>query len=130
MSKGHRSQIKKARNEETNAQKIPMATAKYLHVSSQKAKFVLDLIRGKSVKEAEAILLYSPHKAAGLANKVLKSAVANAENNKGMNRKDLYVVHAVANEGPMMKRIRARAQGRAYRIERKTSHISIGVNEK
>ena len=130
MSKGHRSQIKKARNAETNAAKMPMATAKYQMVSAQKAQFVLNLIRGKSVKEADAILLYQPQKAARIARKVLLSAVANAENNKGMNKDELVVAYATANQGPMLKRIRARAKGRAYRIEKKTSHISIGVDNK
>ncbi len=130
MSKGHRSQIKKQRNLETNAAKMPMATAKYQMVSAQKAKFVLDLIRGKNVKEADAILLYSPQKAARIARKVLQSAVANAENNKGMDKNTLVVAYATANQGPIIKRIKARAQGRAYRIEKKTSHITIGVQSK
>jgi len=130
MSKGHRSQIKRARNAETNAAKMPMATAKYQMVSAQKAKFVLDLIRGKSVREADAILLYQPQKAARIARKVLLSAAANAENNKGMDRDSLVVAFATANQGPIIKRIKARAQGRAYRIEKKTSHITIGVESK
>ena len=109
---------------------MPMATAKYQMVSAQKAQFVLNLIRGKSVKEADAILLYQPQKAARIARKVLLSAVANAENNKGMNKDELVVAYATANQGPILKRIRARAKGRAYRIEKKTSHISIGVDNK
>lgn len=129
MAKGHRSQIKKDRNIE-NCEKRPHATAKYTGIPATKAKIVLDQIKGKDVVTAQALLMYSPRIAAVTIGKVLKSAVANAENNLGMDVKKLYVEEAFAGQGPTMKRVRARAQGRAYRIEKKQSHISIILNER
>lgn len=128
MAKGHRSQIKKERNE--NKDTRPKAHAKYVRVSQSKAKIVLDQIKGKDVETAAGILLYSPRYAARLAEKVLKSAVANAENNLGMDKEKLFVEEAYASKGPTMKRIRARAKGSANRIEKKISHISIILNER
>ncbi len=129
MAKGHRSQIKKERNEQ-NREKRPHATARFVRVSSSKAKIVLDQIKGKSVGEALAILAYSPRYAADIIEKVLKSAAANAENNMELDVNKLYVEETVANQGPTLKRIRPRAKGRAYRINKKTSHISIYLNER
>ena len=129
MAKGHRSQIKKDRNNE-NREKRPHATAKYTGISATKAKIVLDQIKGKDVITAQALLMYSPRIAAVTIGKVLKSAVANAENNLGMDVKKLYVEEAFAGQAPTMKRVRPRAQGRAYRIEKKQSHISIILNER
>ncbi len=129
MAKGHRSQIKKERNEQ-NREKRPHATARFVRVSSSKAKIVLDQIKGKSVGEAMAILAYSPRYAADIIEKVLKSAAANAENNMELDVNNLYVEETVANQGPTLKRIRPRAKGRAYRINKKTSHISIYLNER
>ena len=106
------------------------AIAKYVRMSPMKVGVVLDLIRGKNVNEAFAILQYTPKDAAVVINKVLKSAVANAENNLGMNPANLYIAECMAFEGPTMKRVRPRAQGRAYRIGKKTSHITVVLDEK
>lgn len=129
MAKGHRSQIKRERNE-NNRDTRPSAKLSYARVSVQKACFVLDAIRGKDVKSALGILAYSPRYASRLIEKLLKSAIANAENNNGMNPENLYVAACYANKGPTMKRIRPRAQGRAYRIEKRMSHISIVLDER
>jgi large subunit ribosomal protein L22 len=129
MAKGHRSQIKRQRNEE-NREKRPSAKLSYARVSVQKACFVLDAIRGKDVTTARAILKYNPRYASALISKLLDSAIANAENNNGMNPDNLYVAECFANKGPTMKRIHPRAQGRAYRIEKRVSHITIVLDEK
>ena len=91
---------------------------------------MLDAIRGKDVKTALGIVTYNPRYASELIAKLLKSAIANAENNNGMNPENLYVEECYANKGPTMKRIRPRAQGRAYRIEKRLSHITIVLNER
>ena len=96
----------------------------------QKACFVLDAIRGKDVTSALAILEYNPRYASGVIKKLLESAIANAENNNGMNAANLYIEECYASDGPIMKRVRPRAQGRAYRIEKRMSHIKIVLNEK
>lgn len=106
------------------------ATAKYVRVSPRKAGDVVSLIRGKRVSEAKAILMLSPRAAARLVGKVLDSAVANAENNHSLDADDLYVVQAYVNEGPTLKRFRPRAMGRASRIRKRTSHITVSVDEK
>ena len=129
MAKGHRSQIKRERNE-VNREKRPSAKVSYARMSVQKACFVLDAIRGKDVETALGILTYSPRYASSVIKKLLESAIANAENNNGMNRANLYVEECYANKGPTMKRIRPRAQGRAYRIEKRMSHITIVLNER
>ncbi len=129
MAKGHRSQIKKTRNEE-NRETRPSAKLSYARVSVQKACFVLDAIRGKDVQTALAILAYNPRYASSVIEKLLKSAIANAENNNGMNADNLYIEECYANKGPTMKRVRPRAQGRAYRIEKRMSHITIVLNER
>jgi large subunit ribosomal protein L22 len=129
MAKGHRSQIKKQRNIDT-ADKRPQATAKYIGIPASKAKIVLDQIQGKDVKTAAALLKYNPRIAAEIIGKVLNSAVANAENNLGMDVSKLYVEEVVAGQGPTLKRIRPRAQGRAYKILKKSCHISIILNER
>lgn len=105
------------------------ATAKYVRVSSTKASVVLDLIRGKSVGEAFAILEYTPRKAAEVILKVLKSAVANAEENHEMDVNRLFVAEAYVGQGPTLKRFKARAQGRGFRILKRTSHITLVVEE-
>ncbi|MCI9610811.1 MAG: 50S ribosomal protein L22 [Eubacterium sp.] len=128
MAKGHRSQIKRERNE--NKDTRPSAKLSYARVSVQKACFVLDAIRGKDVKTALAILDYNPRYASEITAKLLRSAIANAENNNGMNADNLYIEECYANKGPTMKRIRPRAQGRAYRIEKRMSHITIVLNER
>jgi len=129
MAKGHRSQIKRERNEQ-NRDKRPSAKLSYARVSVQKACFVLDAIRGKDVTTAKAILEYNPRYASGIIKKLLESAIANAENNNGMNPDNLYIAECYANKGPTMKRVRPRAQGRAYRIEKRMSHITIVLDEK
>ena len=96
----------------------------------QKSCFVLDAIRGKSVTDALAILMYNPRYASSVIEKLLKSAIANAENNNGMDPSNLYIEECYANKGPTMKRIKPRAQGRAYRIEKRMSHITIILNER
>lgn len=129
MAKGHRSQIKRERNE-NNRETRPSAKLSYARVSAQKACFVLDAIRGKDVKTALGILAYNPRYASKLIEKLLKSAIANAENNNGMDPENLYVAACYANKGPTMKRIRPRAQGRAYRIEKRMSHITVILDER
>ena len=106
------------------------AIAKYVRTSSMKIGIVLDLIRGKKVNEAFAILQYTPKNAAEVVTKVLKSAVANAENNLNLDVTRLYVSNAYACQGPTLKRFRPRAQGRAYRIKKRSSHITIMVKER
>ena len=129
MAKGHRSQIKRERNK-TQRETRPHAKVTYARVSVQKACFVLDAIRGKDVTTALGILAYSPRYASSVIEKLLKSAIANAENNHGMNPENLYIAECYAGQGPIMKRVRPRAQGRAYRIEKRTSHITIVLDEK
>ena len=119
MAKGHRSQLKRERNAVKDTR--PSAKLSYARVSVQKACFVLDAIRGKDVTTAKAILEYNPRYASSLIKKLLDSAIANAENNNGMNPENLYVAACFANKGPTMKRIHPRAQGRAYRIEKRDS---------
>ena len=105
------------------------AIAKYVRMSPMKVGVVLDLIRGKNVNEAFAILQYTPKDAAVVINKVLKSAVANAENNHDLNVENLYVAEIFANQGPTLKRIRPAAKGSAVRIRKRTCHITIVVKE-
>lgn len=128
MAKGHRSQIKRLRN--ANKDTRPSAKISFARISVQKACFVLDAIRGKSAKEALGIVMYNPRYASSVIEKLLKSAIANAENNNGMNPDNLYVAECYANKGPTMKRIQPRAQGRAYRIEKRMSHITIILDER
>lgn len=128
MAKGHRSQIKRQRNE--NKDTRPSATVSYARVSVTKAAYVLDAIRGKDVNTALAVLQYNNRYASEVIYKLLKSAVANAENNNGLKAENLYVAEAYANKGPTMKRVHPRAQGRAYRIEKRTSHITVVLDER
>ena len=107
----------------------PYAKSKHIRMSSSKVRIVLDLIRGKKVNEAVAILENMPDSAAAESVKVLKSAIANAENNKGLNRETLFVSEAYATQGPILKRISQRAKGSADRILKKTSHITIVLDE-
>ncbi len=124
-----RSKFKRERNK-NNRETRPSAKLSYARVSVQKACFVLDAIRGKDVNTALAILEYNPRYASSIIKKLLLSAIANAENNNGMNPEKLYIEECYANKGPTMKRIRPRAQGRAYRIEKRMSHITIVLNER
>ena len=130
MAKGHRSQIKRERNSQKDIR--PSAKLSYARMSVQKACFVLDAIRGKDVATALAIVKYTP-RYASVIEKLLNSAVANAENNypdQNYKAENLYVAECYANKGPTMKRIRPRAQGRAYRIEKRMSHITIVLDQK
>ena len=106
------------------------AIAKYVRMSPIKVGVVLDLIRGKNVKEAFAILQYTPREAAVVINKVLKSAVANAENNFALDTEKLYVSDAFCGQGPTLKRFRPMDHGKAFKILKKTSHITIVVKER
>jgi len=107
-----------------------MARARFVRVSARKARLVLDQIRGKPVAEALATLEYTPRAAARLVEKVLRSAVANAEHNHQVrNLDDLRVVQAIADGGPVLKRVQPRAMGRAFGIKHRTSHLTIGVSD-
>ena len=113
-----------------NADKRPQAHAKYVRISSRKVKIVIDLIRGKSVDEAKAILTYTPKAASPVVLKVLNSAIANAVNNQELNAKDLYVAEVYANTGPTLKRYVARSKGSASPMLKRTSHISVVLDQK
>lgn len=105
------------------------AILKYARISSRKVKIVADLIRGKSVEEALKILKFAPKASSEILEKLLNSAIANAENNHFMNRSNLYVAEIYANQGPTLKRIRPAAKGSAVRIRKRTSHITIVLRE-
>ena len=107
-----------------------VANLKYLRISPRKVKIVLDLIRGKDVATATAILMQTPKAASEPLLKLLKSAAANAENNFAMDPSKLYVSEVFATPGPILKRMMPRAQGRAYRINKRSSHVTLAVAEK
>ena len=117
---------------ETNQEIIPQASAtlKYARISSRKVKIVADLIKGKDIDEAIAILKYTPKASSEILEKLLKSAIANAENNHNMTHEKLYVADIFANQGPTLKRIRPAAKGSAVRIRKRTSHITIVLKER
>ena len=125
MAKGHRSQIKKERNAQKDSR--PKARVTFVRLSSTKANIVLDQIKGKDVNTALAILAYTPRWGARVIEKVLKSAIANAEHNMGMDPSTLYVDEAFSTKGPTLKRIRPRAQGRAYQIQKQTFLLKLKV---
>ena len=106
------------------------AILRYARISSRKVKIVADLIRGKKVDEALAIVKFTPKASSEIIEKLLKSAIANAENNHGMNRGNLIVSEIYANQGPTLKRIRPAAKGSAVRIRKRTSHITIVLKER
>jgi len=106
------------------------AVARYVRVSPRKARLLVDLIRGKSVADAQAILKFSPQAAAEIVEKVLNSAVANAERNLHVKAEDLFVGSTFVDEGPTLKRIQPRAMGRAFRINKRTSHITVVVKQR
>lgn len=106
------------------------ATLKYARISSRKVKIVADLIRGKDVDEALAIVKFTPKAASEIVEKLLKSAIANAENNHGMKSNKLYVAEIYANQGHTLRRIRPAAKGSAVRIRKRTSHITIVLKER
>ena len=106
------------------------AHLKYVRISPRKVKIVLDLIRGKDTDTAKAILANTPKAASDSLSKLLKSAVANAEHNFNMDASNLYVSECFVCPGPTLKRIQPRAQGRAYHIMKRTSHVTLAVKEK
>ena len=113
-----------------NADKRPHATAKYIRIPSRKVHIVLDLIRGKSADQALAILMNTPKAASPIVAKVLNSAIANAENNMEMDRSTLYVAECFANQGPTLKRFHPRSRGQAFSILKRTSHITVVLDQK
>ena len=107
-----------------------MAYARYIRISPRKVQIVCDLIRGRDVDTAMAILLNTPKSASEPLAKLLKSAVANAENNFSMEHDKLYVSQVFATPGPILKRMRAASKGRGNRINKRTSHVTLAVAEK
>jgi large subunit ribosomal protein L22 len=120
----------KAKFRKENADKRPRAIAKYVRISSSKVKIVADLIRGKKADDALAILMYTPKAAAPIMEKLLLSAIANAENNLSLDRGSLYVAEVYANPGPTLKRYVARSRGSASPMLKRTSHITIVLDQK
>ena len=106
------------------------AHAKFIRIAPRKAQLVVDLIRGKQVGEAVAILRHTPKSASPIVEKLLNSAIANAEHNYSLDVNKLVISQAYVNQGPTMKRFRPRAMGRASRINKRTSHITLVVSEK
>ena len=106
------------------------AIAKYVKMSPSKLKPVCDLVRGKNLNEALTILKFTPGKGSEIVEKVVKSAAANAENNHNMDKNNLYVAECFVTPGPTLKRVMPRAQGRAFRILKRTSHITVVLKEK
>lgn len=121
-----------AKQETVQNEVVPSASAtlKYARISSRKVKIVADLIREKNVDEALAIVKFTPKAASEIVEKLLKSAIANAENNHGMKSNNLYVAEIYANQGPTLRRIRPAAKGSAVRIRKRTSHITIVLKER
>jgi len=119
----------KAERRNENRDKRPRAVAKHIRVSPRKAKIVVDLIRGKRVDDALAILMFTPKSASPVLIKLLNSAIANAENNLEMDRESLYIAEAYANQGPTLKRYWARSHGRADTIKKRTSHLTIVLDK-
>ena len=109
--------------------KRPHATAKYIRIPSRKVHIVLDLIRGKSADQALAILMNTPKAASPIVAKVLNSAIANAENNMEMDRSTLYAAECFANQGPTLKRFHPRSRGQAFSILKRTSHITVVLDQ-
>ena len=120
----------KQENLQVVEEKKAVATLKYARISSRKVKIVIDLIRGKSVDEALAIVKFTPKASSEIIEKLLKSAIANAENNHNMAHEKLYVAEVYANQGPTLRRIRPAAKGSAVRIRKRTSHITIVLRER
>ncbi len=106
------------------------AVAKFVRIAPRKVRVVMDLVRGKNVADAYAILKFTPKAGADVVEKVLRSAVANAENNFEMDMEKLYVKTAFVDQGPTMKRIHPRSRGQAFKILKRTSHVTIVVDEK
>ncbi len=126
--RSHRENRKKNRGRQVEDNQA-RAIAKFIRVQPRKARLVIDEIRGRYAEEAQSFLRFIPNRAAGYIAKVLASAVANAQNNHGLEPQNLKLIEARVDEGPRMKRVQPRAQGRAYRILKRTSHITIIVQE-
>jgi len=120
----------KSEQRKANRDKRPRAIARYIRIAPRKARIVIDLIRGKGVNDALATLLYTPKAASPVVTKLLNSAIANAENNLSMDRNDLYVAEVYADPGPTLKRFVARSRGSASPILKRTSHITIVLDQK
>ena len=106
------------------------ATAKYIRIAPRKVRIVMNLVRGKSVADALAILKFTPKVGADAVEKVLRSAIAKAENNFDMDVDRLFISSAFVDQGPTLKRIHPRSRGQAFKILKHTSHITVAVNEK
>ena len=119
-------------NDAAGAEDLPraVARARHVHVTPMKSRRVVDLIRGRNAQQALAVLQFAPQAASGPVAKVLASAMANAENNLSLDPATLWVSRAYVDEGPTLKRFRPRAQGRTYRIRKRTSHITIEVESR
>ena len=115
--------------QETVVKNEARATLKYSRISARKVKIVADLIRRKNVDEALTIVKFTPKASSEILEKLLKSAIANAENNHDMIHENLYVAEIYANQGPTLKRIRPAAKGSAVRIRKRTSHITIVLRD-
>ena len=119
----------KVQKESETEELVAKATVKYARISSRKIAIVANLIRGKNVDEALAILKFTPKAGVEVLEKLLKSAIANAENNNQMNHSKLYIAEIYSNQGPTLKRIRPAAKGSAVRIRKRTSHITIVLRD-
>ena len=122
-------QREKAAQRQEDRDKRPRAVVKYVRISARKVKSVVDLIRGLPVADAKAVLMATPNGATEPVSKLLDSAIANAENNLNLERDSLFVAEVYADQGPTLKRFRPRAQGRATRIRKRTSHITIILDQ-
>ena len=127
MSTTERSRTSARRESLLGDQPGAYASARYVRITPMKARRVVDMVRGLQVDEALTLLQFAPQAASETVYKVLESAVANAETTEGLNRADLVLSVAMVDEGPTMKRWRPRAQGRATRINKRTSHITLAV---
>lgn len=118
---------KQDREEKAPVEEAPAvsATARYVRISPRKLRLVADLVRGKAIADARTVLSFTPRGAAGVVDKLVSSAVANAENNHDLSGDDLYIRGIYVNEGPTLKRFRPRALGRASRIRKRTSHVTV-----
>ncbi|MDL2220789.1 50S ribosomal protein L22 [Eubacteriales bacterium OttesenSCG-928-N14] len=123
-------QRERAAERRENRDNRPRAVAKYIRISPQKVRYVIDQVRGKSVDEAQAILMYSPKGASEVVEKLINSAAANAENNQDIPRDSLYIAEIFCNAGPTMKRYIPRAKGRATQILKRSSHITVILDQK
>jgi len=120
----------KTSQRKANRDKRPRAIVRYVRISPRKARLVIDLIRGKRVSDALATLMHTPKAASPIVEKLLNSAIANAENNLSMERDDLYVAEVYADPGPTLKRFVARSRGSASPMLKRTSHITIVLDQK